>query len=160
MSESYDPDNPYHRGKLATQLIERLTAAGFEDSHLPGGERVWWQEVSRSAAPGSRVKIPGVFVAVYTSIPRRGALEVRANGKDAIRVCAIYHLDERSFGLAKETRVNRTGSIEAILDRTIERARSAWRTALDRPRCRNCGTVTFRSKKGRDVCSALCFKEK
>lgn len=156
----YDPASSIDRGRLAHALVCELEAAGFTREPRKGGEIIYQQQVSRPRAKpgGARELIDGVFVLVCTSIPARGSLEVRESGADAIRVCAVYRGADRSFGLAKETRVNRTGTIKAIVARTLERARSAWKTALDRPRCRSCGGITFRSRNDKDVCAALCFK--
>lgn len=160
MSGPYNPASALDRGRLAHELVRQLEAAGFTPSKDDQGEIVYQRQVSRPVGQGrGRTDLAGVLVLVWTSIPPRGALAVRESGKDAIRVCSVYRSDDRSFGLAKETRVNRTGTIENIVDRTLERARSTWRAALDRPTCSSCGAITFVAKTSkRDVCAALCFK--
>lgn len=72
-------------------------------------------------------------VRVYTSI-LRGAEEARDCGADAIRVVALFvdgkfHYPPRTVPIFKATRVHRTGSVEAVLDRMIERAREAYAAA-------------------------------
>lgn len=156
--QSYDPTSSLDRGRLAHAIVRTLEGAGFELEDSRGGERVYRQQVSRRGKDG-RELLPGVWVRVFTSIPSTGSLTVRETGKDAIRVCVVYLGGERSRGLGSETRVNRTGTIDAITGRMLERARSCWRAALERPRCRACGAITFISKKDRDVCAALCFKK-
>jgi len=71
---------------------------------------------------------PRYKVLVYTSV-REGAAEARKRGADAIRVCAIFEDQKKavSRGVAKLPKVLRTGTVEAVLERTIERAREAYR---------------------------------
>ena len=182
----YDPANALHRGRLAHDLVTALEAKGFERSPRKVGEIVYRRQVSRvvrfcsvcdepqrdfgelegwgcactPGAPAAKryVTIPHVFVAVFTSIPSHGSLTVRESGKDAIRVCAIFDDGDRTLGLAKETRINRSGTIEGIIDRALERLRSCWSTATDRPLCSSCKGITFRSRAKNDVCAALCWK--
>ncbi len=142
----YDPDDLTSRRALAEALVEALTKAGFaHDADAPG-------EVTYTrAGPRDRTVLK-----VYTTIPKDGKA-VRGNGKDAIRVCGVYQGDERSRGLAKERRVHRTGMVEAIVERTLERARDAWRAVKHRPRCVECGTIMFTSRAGKEVCAAICW---
>lgn len=76
-----------------------------------------------------------MYVKIFTSLPLNGG-NTRANGSDAIRVCLIFKNDKtgRSGGLYKAPRVYRTGSEKAVIDRTIERARDAYREANNRLR--------------------------
>ena len=81
---------------------------------------------------------------VYTSLSRDSA-QARGCGEDAIRVCVVryyaWHTTEehmdlagiggapgglRAHGVADFPRVYRTGSVEAVLDRMIDRAREAY----------------------------------
>jgi hypothetical protein len=64
-------------------------------------------------------------VVVYTSI-RKGAAVARGVGKDAIRVCAIYDDGATTRGLGKWPRVHRTGSVDKVLARMLERMRLAY----------------------------------
>lgn len=64
-------------------------------------------------------------VLIYTSV-RTGGRKARGRGEDAIRVCAIFENGEASRGVAKLPKVLRTGTVDAVLARTIERAREAY----------------------------------
>lgn len=78
-------------------------------------------------------KNPGFRVLVYTSIAQ-GSSRARKLGADAIRVCAIYEDVGRSFGVAKLPRVFRTGSVDAVLERTLARMREAYKKCSERIR--------------------------
>lgn len=69
-------------------------------------------------------------VKVYTSI-RDGNVKVRKCGADAIKVCAVYESTKKSFGVGKFPHVLRTGSTEAVLERTLERMRAAYARCND-----------------------------
>ena len=105
----------------AAVLRQRLTAAGFRLVPAAHGEEVYERPHN----------IDGKYVVkVYSSI-QRGADEVRECGEDAIRVVALFadgrhHWPARIVPIFKATRVHRTGSVEAVLDRMIERAREAY----------------------------------
>jgi hypothetical protein len=67
---------------------------------------------------------------VYSSI-QRGAEEARGCGEDAIRVVALFadarhQWPARTIPIFKATRVHRTGSVEAVLERMVDRAREAY----------------------------------
>jgi len=146
----YDPDNLNHRRALATHLIGALERAGFEPDPNARGERTYQRRVEGR---------PGAVLRVFTTVPLDG-LAVRGNGRDAIRVVALYcGLDGKVRSLGSEKRVFRVGeSPEAIADRAIERCREAYRRVKQRPRCRKCGAVTFIAKgSGRDTCAAICW---
>lgn len=101
----------------AERLLGFLREKGFvEAPHRARAEVVF----ERAHQFETRLK-----VLVYTSV-RRGAVRARAKGKDAIRVCAIFDDGERSYGVAKLPRVHRTGSVEAVLERLLARAREAY----------------------------------
>jgi hypothetical protein len=70
---------------------------------------------------------PTMFVKIYTSMPLRQG-DARGCGQDAIRVMLIFKNDRtgRSGCLFKTSRVYRTGSEAAVIERTIERAREAY----------------------------------
>jgi hypothetical protein len=69
---------------------------------------------------------PDLKIKVYTSLPAEGG-DARGCGKDAIRVCLVYEpVNGRSFGLDSEPRVYRTGSVEAVQKRLLERMREAY----------------------------------
>lgn len=106
----------------AAAIRERLTAAGF--SLLPatnGEEEVYVRAHNRDAR---------YTIKVYSSI-QRGAGDVRNCGEDAIRVVAMWVDDKFSWParerpIFKSARVYRTGTVEGVLDRMIERAREAY----------------------------------
>ena len=105
----------------ASAIRSRLAAAGFRLVPAAHGEEVYERPHN----------IDGKYVVkVYSSI-QRGADEVRECGEDAIRVVALFadgrhHWPARIVPIFKATRVHRTGSVEAVLDRMIERAREAY----------------------------------
>lgn len=151
MGTSYDPTNAAHRARLAAALVEMLEGAKFTRDPSPEGQEQVWSFRHKNA--------PRAVVRVYTSVV--GA-QVRALDEDAIRVCMVY---EREGGavvpLMKARRVYRTGEVEGVVSRTLERMRSVYREFNDRMkaghRCRHCGEPTFTSKKKNEVCAALCF---
>jgi hypothetical protein len=143
----YDPESLTDRRVLATHLIEKLTDCGFTEEAMPGTkERVFTREVPTS---------PGMKVAVYTTVEGRAA---RACGKDAIRVVALYKTKAGTYrGVGKDKRVNRTGEIVGIVERTHQRMRDMWLVAKAPTRC-HCGAPKFHSKAGHEVCADLCWK--
>lgn len=76
-----------------------------------------------------------MYVKIYTSMSIRGG-DTRKCGKDAIRVMLIFSnpVTGRSGCLYKTPRVYRTGSQEAVIERTIERAREAYGAGVKRVR--------------------------
>jgi len=73
---------------------------------------------------------PRYKVLIYTSV-REGRRKARGCGQDAIRVCAVFESvselgDPMCYGVAKLPKVLRTGTVEAVLERTITRAREAY----------------------------------
>ena len=148
--DAYDPSNRQHRVELAAALLSRLEACGFVEDHRPGTrERVFGRAVHTS---------PGVRVLVYTSVVGD---EVRREGKDAIRVVAIYRTrDERERGIARaDKRVNRTGDIPGIVERVYQRMRDVYGAAMNAHKCGRCGAPKFKSKAGNEVCADICWKE-
>ena len=105
----------------AAAIRERLAAAGFRILPAASGEEVYERAHDKDAR---------YTIKVYSSI-QRGAAEVRDCGEDAIRVVAIFldgrfHYPAKVVPIFKATRVHRSGSVEAVLDRMIERAREAY----------------------------------
>jgi hypothetical protein len=118
----------------AHALRSRLHGAGFV--LLPGsGEEVYERRHQRHA---------DFAVKVYTSIAR-GHDEARGCGEDAIRVVVVRYfawikgstsgahrplgpVEDRymAHGVSDFPRIYRTGSVEAVLDRTTDRAREAY----------------------------------
>lgn len=139
---AYDPESSADRVLLAAALVARLQAAGFAEIRDPRStERIFARSISEKHG----------MVKVCTSIVGGS---VRSTGKDAIRVLGVAPSGKV---LTMEGRVNRTGDVAGITERTIERARNVWREVKARPCCDRCGMVTFTSQKGNAVCSALCF---
>jgi hypothetical protein len=110
----------------AAAIRERLAAAGFGLITAASGEEIY----SRSHDRNSRYAVK-----VYSSI-QRGADEARGCGEDAIRVVAIHYsgsvgpngewLYDTARAICEATRVLRTGTVDGVLDRMIERAREAY----------------------------------
>ena len=147
MSGDYDPNLKILRELLALSIITRLDEAGFSETGFDDRtkERVYSREI-----PGT-----GIDVKVYTTIV---GMEVRGEGKDAIRVCATYNTrsgDQK--GIVKSSRVNRVGNINEIVDRMVNRMRTTWRAAKTGEKCRSCGAPTFTAKSGNKVCAEICW---
>ena len=147
----YSPENTYSRRHLATILLNRLQVAGFVEESNEGSntrERVFYRFID---------DLENYRLKVYTTIV--GA-EVRIAGKDAIRVCTVYHNRRNEVkGVGSEVRVNRTGDTEAIAERMLTRMRKAWvdaHTAV--PKC-HCGAPLFLSTNGNMVCAEFCWKK-
>lgn len=113
----------------ASAIRERLAAAGFRPLPTSRGEEVYKRRHDRD---------PRYAVKVYSSI-QRGQAEVRDCGADAIRVVAVHYTGDlkpngewvapdAARGIFKAARVYRTGSVDAVLDRMIDRAREAYAT--------------------------------
>ena len=111
----------------ASAIRERLAGAGFRLVPAGRGEEVYVRIHDRD---------PRYAVKVYSSI-QRGQDEVRDRGADAIRVVAVSYggqlgpagewlRPELARGVFKAPRVHRSGSVEAVLDRMIDRAREAY----------------------------------
>lgn len=107
----------------AERMIEFLKSKGFVLARNRSRREVVYER--------SHDKDPGYRVVVYTSISA-GNAKARKLGADAIRVCAIYEDVGRSFGVAKLPRVFRTGSVDAVLARTLERMRDAYARCTQR----------------------------
>jgi hypothetical protein len=147
---AYDPNSMLDRCALAAELRTMLLTAGFaklEDQPLHS------EDVYRYQCIG------GTEIIVYSSIV---ASAVRGDGEDAIRVAAVYRRkDGQTRGLFKDTRVNRTGTTEKIVDRTKERMRNAYKAIkahwVEGRVCRDCGAPQFLSKGGKWTCAETCW---
>lgn len=140
----YDPNRAEDRRRLAADMIDNLTAAGFAPLVTPHAERVFTRAVA-----------PDLDVSVWTSIV---GSEARACGTDAIRVALVYSAPgEARRGVARDVRVHRTGTIPRILARLEGRIARTAALAGEIPRCRECGAPTFESRAGARVCAALCW---
>jgi hypothetical protein len=78
--------------------------------------------------------VAGLAIKVYTACGKDG--DSRGCGEDAIRVCLVYIGAKKERGLAKSTRVHRTGSPEKVVERVLERARTLWKHAYEFPGAR------------------------
>lgn len=97
----------------AAALVVALETAGFRRLEQPAGREVVYYRTHQNDVRYS--------VKVYTSI-REGSDVARHRGQDAIRVVAVR--EER--GIYKGPRVYRTGSVDAVVGRMLERAREAY----------------------------------
>lgn len=78
------------------------------------------------------VAAPLVAIKVYTGCAYVDGVPVARNvGADAIRVAVVKreHANAPARGVFKTRRVNRTGKVGAIADRTMDRVRGAWKDA-------------------------------
>jgi hypothetical protein len=151
---AYDPRKNTDRRFLATRIIQTLLGADFyEEWHGDRGDITKERTFTRAVNDSIRI-------VVYTGVVGEDEdAECREVGKDAIRVIALYHSprDEKDRGIVKETRVHRTGEIEAVVDRMLERMRLVWKKSLRPTRC-HCGAPKFIAKSGNEVCADLCWK--
>ena len=92
-----------------------MAGAGFRLLPATVGEEVYERAHDKDAR---------YTLKVYSSI-QRGAESVRGCGADAIRVVALLTAG-KVYPIFKSARVYRTGTVEAVLDRMIERAREAY----------------------------------
>lgn len=102
----------------AAAIRERLALAGFRLIPAARGEEVYERTHDRS---------PEYSVKVYSSV-KRGESGARECGADAIRVVAILTASGsgKTYPIFKSARVYRTGSVDAVLDRMMGRAREAY----------------------------------
>lgn len=118
----YDPNLALHRRHLAQRIVLTLMTAGFMEEavterarYAQVRERVFYRSVDTSA---------GVRVQVWTSIEKD---EVRQNGEDAIRVCAVYRNKQgQDRGIVSATRIHRVGTVDDICDRLLTRMREVY----------------------------------
>ena len=137
----YDPRSSESREALAEAITGCLSGLHFRKIFLTSvREKVWSREHAKD-----------LEVLVYTSIDGR---RCRAVGRDAIRVCLVYTGGKSNRGCGKDKRVHRVGEIETIVGRLRDRIN---RITEGIGRCRRCGTPTFVSKQGKNVCAALCW---
>ena len=151
----YNPALEIHRRTLAISLIDRLETIGFERcERLEGTYGELSEAVYAKQVNGRHI------VAVYTSCNQRtGAWEARNSGKDAIRVAALYVMkDGNTRGLSKFKRINRTGSINAIVSRVVDRTQEAEKVGASPEKCERCGSTKFLTKSGSYCCTAFCWK--
>ena len=145
---TYDPLNDVSRQELASALLTMLEKAGFKEQEgKKGEEKIFSYQVS------DRIRI-----LVYTTIVSD---KVRNLGADAIRTTSVYTAtDGKDRGLVKMTRVNRVGTIEDIVNRTLDRMREVWKVCARPEVCKKCGAPTFISSAGNKICCELCWLKK
>lgn len=98
----------------APAIRERLVGAGFRLLSTPGTEEVY----------GRHHHVDGRYlIKVYSSVHRD---RIAGCGADAIRVVGLLVTEKKTYPIFKAQRVYRTGSVEKVLDRMIERAREAY----------------------------------
>lgn len=152
MSSAYNPENLAHRQLLATMLEVMLIGANFVKRENATKDT---EDIYEFPIP----QVPGARVVVFTTIRHRA---VRGDGEDAIRVGVIYgRKDGADKFILSEKRVNRTGTVEAITQRTLDRMRDAFKLFRDSCRtqgmCQDCGAPKFKSKAGNWVCANTCW---
>jgi hypothetical protein len=155
----YDPDVPMLRQLLGLQILGTLEDAGFaEEAPTRPLAKPYMAERIYARVDGLP---PGMKVQVYTTVigdNENVPIEVRRSGKDAIRVAAVYvSKDGKTRGLSKEVRVNRTGNIEDIANRMLERMRLAWKSCQTAQKCNSCGAPKFVTKQNKLACAELCW---
>ena len=156
----YDPNIPMLRQLLGLQILGKLDDAGFEEEPptRPLAKPYMAEKIYARVdglPPGMKVQVYTTVIGDNENIP----VEVRASGKDAIRVAAVYVTkDGKTRGLSKETRVNRTGNIKDITERMLERMRNAWMTCQTAQSCHDCGAPKFVTKNNKLCCSEICWK--
>jgi len=178
----YDPNSRGNRTYLALAIKAMLADSGFtkvspkvmreEIEHskkkkaeykrekgfnrFRGRNRSNFEGIVREDTYERQTPHPNVRIRVYTTIV---GTEVRGDGQDAIRVCLIYKDGVRTQGLIKQRRVNRTGVIKDIVNRTRGRMRDAWEAGKKLEKCQ-CGAPKFKSKKDNMVCADFCWTKK
>ena len=159
----YDPSLPILREMLGLSIINKLEECGFEELENPRAllglsrpdlaEKIFVRDVTNDG----RIKVK-VYTAVFGGVDNT-PLQARSEGKDAIRVCATYtSKNGKDRGIVKETRINRVGNIEDIVDRMYQRMRSAYKTAKTGNKCNSCGAPKFTTQKGNECCAEICWK--
>jgi hypothetical protein len=147
MATDYNHAEYGHRWALATEVKMAVMRAGFTPKEIPGTNELVL------AKPSTRLR--GVEILVYTTIVGEA---VRPMGKDAIRVCAVFTPgDGRGRGICKERKVLRTGKIEEIPERVIERMKDIAKDLNELKHCNRCGAPGLISKKGNLYCADACW---
>lgn len=160
MPNNYDPNVMILRQMLALSILGRLEEAGFQEEPLK--EKLARPELAEkvfSRVVGSPKN--GMKIMVYSTVVGDGEavpFVVRQAGKDAIRISGVYVTkDGKTRGISSARRVNRTGDINDIVERMVERMRAAWRSCYDINRCDACGAPKFNAKSGKSVCAEICW---
>jgi hypothetical protein len=147
MATEYNHAEYGHRWALATEVKMAVMALGFSPKEIPGTAEL---VLSRSSG-----RLRGVEVLVYTTIVGEA---VRPMGVDAIRVCAVFNPTEgRGRGICKERKVLRTGKIEEIPGRVVDRIKDIAGEVNGLKHCNRCGAPGLVSKKGNLYCADACW---
>ena len=152
----YSPESQSDRLTLGDKLIGNLMANFMLPYNIAGTEELVFKK--------DGFENTQVSLLCYTSVAKNsyGEYEARRIGEDAIRVVGVYQAsDSYTRYLARaHSRVNRTGTIEGIVERTLTRIEEVSRMCESPPCCPNCGAPAFLSKAGREVCAELCWKRR
>ena len=143
----YDPNNAFHRKALALNIRATLLSMGLVPEERPGTrEMVFSRTSSRLARTQLRV---------YTSIVDD---EVRDLGSDSIKVCVTFdRTDGGTRGVLREARVFRTGQLEEIPDRLVNRIQGAIKELKALQACTRCGSPVLVAKTGKPYCADACW---
>jgi hypothetical protein len=142
---AYNPQSLQDRRSLGQSLISTLSEKGFTLSNPDGvGESIYHFPLKRNGAE------TGFNIVIYTSIVNGVA---RGDGEDAIRVT----LEWRDTPISKTTRVNRTGEIGEIVERTLQRGRDLFSSLPKVSYCNTCRAPKAVSKAGNLYCAARCW---
>ncbi len=99
----------------AEKITSLLESKGFTKG-------IMGQEITYTIA---HKREPKLKITIYTSLSVSG-ISARECGKDAIRVSATLVTEAKTYGIIKAKRVYRTGTVEGVLDRMLERAREVY----------------------------------
>lgn len=104
----------------AERIRETLIKAGFrlmdpEGGYHGGGEEIYFRAHDKDAT---------YAIKVFSSIAH-GRSSARGVGQDAIRV-VVVKFRGKWFGIWKSKRIHRSGTVEGVLERMLERAREAY----------------------------------
>lgn len=155
----YDPECKYSRQHLAISIAARLSEAGFIKVESDNFSRPSHSILQTKEYLYERtIDETDLKVQVFTTIINDSDLGmiVRSTGKDAIRVNVRSPSVKRA--LISETRVNRTGEVDDIVERMVQRARDAYKLGRQSGKCHKCGAPRALSKAGKWYCAKVCWK--
>ena len=147
---AYNPSSLDDRKALGSLILSTLSQKGFSPaSDSVAGETVLDFTVTNGGLPS------GFFIRIYTSVVNGIA---RPDGEDAIRACLVWQDPKTNLftPISKTGRVNRTGEMSDIMERTLQRGRSLFSELPSVPRCK-CGAPKAVSKAGNLYCAARCW---
>ena len=179
LSMAYNPADPRERKELADKLSRKLGEIGFvkSKSRTRDNSRKYRGEGTELILTFHHRRDPGLTINIFTSISNESGA-VRGLGADAIRICTEYQTKaHRAEGgpvvknlvfkrelkkneIAKCTVQRYGASVDAIVDRVVERARSAYRALNIVKRCNQCSAPMALSKRGKEYCAETCWIKK